>query len=95
QHHPPSLNQTSPDSTPENRQTHSTKPEHVWLQFYAESHPQLIPRTQHDPPVTTENIYNEDDFEEYAAEDTPHRTQPISYPTYLHHVKRYDTQTHY
>ncbi|EGO01725.1 hypothetical protein SERLA73DRAFT_70893 [Serpula lacrymans var. lacrymans S7.3] len=42
-----------------------------WLQFYAESHPQLIPRTQHNPPVTTENIYNEDDFEEYAAEGEP------------------------
>ncbi|EGO29803.1 hypothetical protein SERLADRAFT_433759 [Serpula lacrymans var. lacrymans S7.9] len=47
-----------------------------WLQFYAESHPQLIPRTQHDPPVTTENIYNEDDFEEYAAEG-----EPIPLPT--------------
>ncbi|EGO26992.1 hypothetical protein SERLADRAFT_436816 [Serpula lacrymans var. lacrymans S7.9] len=53
-----------------------------WLQFYAESHPQLIPRTQHDPPVTTENIYNEDDFEEYAAEGEPiHLPTPQILPT--------------
>ncbi|EGO23319.1 hypothetical protein SERLADRAFT_440049 [Serpula lacrymans var. lacrymans S7.9] len=47
-----------------------------WLQLYADSHPQLIPRTQHDPPVTTENIYNKNTFEEYAAEG-----QPIPPPT--------------
>ncbi|EGO30340.1 hypothetical protein SERLADRAFT_431869 [Serpula lacrymans var. lacrymans S7.9] len=47
-----------------------------WLQYYTRSHPQLIPRTQHDPPVSEEDIYNEQDFEEFATEG-----QPVPHPT--------------
>ncbi|EGO04770.1 hypothetical protein SERLA73DRAFT_68435 [Serpula lacrymans var. lacrymans S7.3] len=47
-----------------------------WLQYYARSHPQLIPRTQHDPLVSEEDIYNKQDFEEFAAEG-----QPVPHPT--------------
>ncbi|EGO20845.1 hypothetical protein SERLADRAFT_442220 [Serpula lacrymans var. lacrymans S7.9] len=47
-----------------------------WLQYYARSHPQLIPRTQHDPPVTEADVYNKNDFEEFIAEG-----QPIPPPT--------------
>ncbi|EGO24327.1 hypothetical protein SERLADRAFT_437938 [Serpula lacrymans var. lacrymans S7.9] len=42
-----------------------------WLQYYTESHPQLLPTTQHNPPVTVENLYNENDFEEFAASGDP------------------------
>ncbi|EGO01327.1 hypothetical protein SERLA73DRAFT_72271 [Serpula lacrymans var. lacrymans S7.3] len=42
-----------------------------WLQYYAGSHPQLLPTTQHDPPVTVENLYDENDFEEFAADGNP------------------------
>ncbi|EGO00452.1 hypothetical protein SERLA73DRAFT_73167 [Serpula lacrymans var. lacrymans S7.3] len=42
-----------------------------WLQYYAGSHPQLLPTTQHNPPVTVENLYDENDFEESAAGGDP------------------------
>ncbi|EGO18847.1 hypothetical protein SERLADRAFT_443815 [Serpula lacrymans var. lacrymans S7.9] len=42
-----------------------------WLQYYAGSHPQLLPTTQHNPPVTVENLYDENDFEEFAASGDP------------------------
>ncbi|EGN93400.1 hypothetical protein SERLA73DRAFT_78705 [Serpula lacrymans var. lacrymans S7.3] len=35
--------------------------------YYAESHPQLLPTTQHDPPVPVENLYDKNDFEEFVA----------------------------
>ncbi|EGO28251.1 hypothetical protein SERLADRAFT_434135 [Serpula lacrymans var. lacrymans S7.9] len=44
--------------------------------YYARSHPQLIPRTQHNPLVVEEVIYNKQDFEEFAAEG-----QPVPHPT--------------
>ncbi|EGO01445.1 hypothetical protein SERLA73DRAFT_70631 [Serpula lacrymans var. lacrymans S7.3] len=47
-----------------------------WLQYYAGSHPQLIPRTQHNPPVTESDVYDKNNFEEFAAAD-----QPIPPPT--------------
>ncbi|EGO30222.1 hypothetical protein SERLADRAFT_431700 [Serpula lacrymans var. lacrymans S7.9] len=42
-----------------------------WLQYYTESHPQLLPTTQHNPPVAVENLYNENNFEEFAANGDP------------------------
>ncbi|EGO03254.1 hypothetical protein SERLA73DRAFT_69157 [Serpula lacrymans var. lacrymans S7.3] len=42
-----------------------------WLQYYAESHTQLIPTSQHDPLVVIEDIYNKNNFVEYAAQGEP------------------------
>ncbi|EGN91523.1 hypothetical protein SERLA73DRAFT_157531 [Serpula lacrymans var. lacrymans S7.3] len=42
-----------------------------WLQYYAESHPQLLPTTQHDPLVTIEKLYNKNNFEEFTASGNP------------------------
>ncbi|EGN93458.1 hypothetical protein SERLA73DRAFT_78753 [Serpula lacrymans var. lacrymans S7.3] len=67
-----------PFPQPDVTQLHTTEQADVfyeartcWLQYYAESHPQLLPTTQHNPPITVENLYNENNFEEFTANGDP------------------------